>query len=272
MSPDPDLLAAVAALVERRLTDHEGLFVLGVSGSQGSGKSTLARALLHHLQGKGIAAETLSIDDLYLSRAERLRLAREVHPLLATRGVPGTHDVQLGLQVFETLEAGKAVRLPRFDKANDDLVDHARWPEVANLRILIFEGWCVGAGPQPDAMLHDPVNMLEAREDSEGIWRHHVNAQLAGPYQQLFDRIDAQVFLAAPGFEIVRDWRLQQERDIAGQGSAVMDGAAIARFIQFYQRITQWMIEDMPTRADLVARLDEGRRIASLAWRPSEST
>lgn len=261
MSPDPDLLAAVTSLVEQRLQARDGLFLLGVSGSQGSGKSTLAKALLRLLRDRGLAAEVLSIDDLYLSRAERQRLAEEVHPLLATRGVPGTHDVELGMAVLAALDAGQSVSLPRFDKASDDPVDRADWPEVSGLRVLIFEGWCVGARAQPEALLAAPVNALEAGEDAAGIWRRYVNARLAGPYQQLFARIDAQVFLAAPGFGIVRDWRLQQERDIAGQGSAVMDEAGIARFVQFYQRITQWMIEDMPARADLVARLDEGRRV-----------
>lgn len=261
MSPEPDLLAAVAALVERRLEGHHGLFVLGISGSQGSGKSTLAKALLSLLRDRGVAAEVLSFDDLYLSQEERQRLAAEVHPLFATRGVPGTHDVELGLAVLAVLDAGRAVRLPRFDKASDDPVNRADWPEVSGLRALIFEGWCIGARAQPEASLADPVNRLEAEEDAAGVWRRWVNTQLAGPYQRLFGRIDAQVFLAAPGFEIVRDWRLQQERDIAGQGRAVMDEAGIARFVQFYQRITQWMIEDMPTRADLVARLDERRRV-----------
>lgn len=268
MSPEPDLLAAVAGLVESRLARHEGLFVLGISGSQGSGKSTLARALLGLLRDQAIAADTLSIDDLYLSRSERRRLAAAIHPLLATRGVPGTHDVGLGRQVLAAFDAGKPVCLPRFDKANDDPFDRTDWPMASGLRVLIFEGWCVGARPQPEALLAEPVNELEAEEDPAGIWRRYVNAQLSGPYKDIFSRIDAQVFLAAPGFGIVHDWRTQQERDIAGKGQAVMDEPAIGRFIQFYQRITQWMIEDMPGRADLVVKLDPQRRVVTMEGRP----
>lgn len=238
--------------------------MLGVSGSQGSGKSTLAEAVLTELRERGLASEVLSIDDLYLSSAARRQLAAEVHPLLATRGVPGTHDVSLGLTVLAALDAGKPVRLPRFDKASDEPRERTDWPEVSALRVLVFEGWCVGASPQPDTLLADPVNALEAHEDMGGAWRSFVNTQLGLAYQELFARIDAQVFLAAPDFAVVRDWRLQQERDIAGQGHAVMDEAGIARFVQFYQRLTEWMIEDMPRSADLVARLGHDRHVIAM--------
>ncbi|WP_310532985.1 kinase [Novosphingobium sp.] len=264
MSPELDLLAAVLGLIDARLPDHPGPFVLSVSGSQGSGKSTLAKAVAADLRSRGVASEVLSIDDLYLSSAARRKLAAEVHPLLATRGVPGTHDVGLGLSVFAALDAGEPVRLPRFDKASDDLRGQAEWPEVSALRVLVFEGWCVGAGPQPDSSLTVPVNVLEADEDPDGAWRSFVNTQLGLAYQELFARIDAQVFLAAPAFSVVKDWRLQQELEIAGQGQAVMDEAGIARFVQFYQRLTEWMIEDIPHRADLTARIDQNRRVLSI--------
>lgn len=264
MSPEPDLLAAVLGLLDRRLPDHPGLFVLGVSGSQGSGKSTLAEAVVAALRERGLSSEVLSIDDLYLSSAARRHMAVEIHPLLATRGVPGTHDVGLGLTVLAALDAGEPVRLPRFDKASDEPREQTEWPEASALRVLVFEGWCVGARAQPDALLVDPVNEFEASEDPDAAWRIFVNTQLGLAYQDLFARIDAQVFLAAPAFDIVKDWRLQQERDITGQGHAVMDEAGIARFVQFYQRLTAWMIEDMPRRADLTARLDSHRRILSI--------
>ncbi len=264
MSPDADLLGAVLGLIDRRLPDHPGLFVLGVSGSQGSGKSTLAKAVVAELRGRGVACDVLSIDDLYLPRAARQQLAADIHPLLATRGVPGTHDVGLGLSVFAALDAGEPVHLPRFDKASDEPRERAEWPEVSVLKVLVFEGWCVGARPRPDALLADPVNALESREDPAAVWRRFVNTQLGSAYQRLFAQIDAQAFLAAPDFAVVKDWRLEQERDIAGQGHAVMDEAGIARFVQFYQRLTEWMIEEMPRRADLTARLDQNRLVLSI--------
>lgn len=237
--------------------------VLGICGSQGSGKSTLARGLVERL---GLRAATLSLDDLYLGKAARTELARSVHPLLATRGVPLTHDVARGCAILDAVRAGEAVSLPRFDKASDEPLAEA--VEAGPLDVLIFEGWCVGArAEEPDAPA-EPINALERDEDPEGIWRRAVNDALAGPYQALFDRIDRLILLAAPGFEVVQRWRTQQEGDLraaliaSGRDPALaMDAAQIARFIQHYERITRAILREMTARADLVLRLDADRRI-----------
>nr|WP_231568353.1 kinase [Novosphingobium malaysiense] len=238
--------------------------VMGLCGAQGSGKTTLASGVLDACTGEGLRAAALSIDDLYLTHADRQALAREVHPLLATRGVPGTHDIALGLSVIDALRQGKGARLPRFDKGRDDRVSMDLWGRApAGCEVLLFEGWCVGAQPQPPEDLLLPVNSLEAREDSEGIWRAYVNDALAGPYQELFARMDRLVLLAAPGFEVVHDWRLEQERDLAAladPGARIMDAAAVARFIAHYERLTRHILSEMPQRADLLIRLDSLRQ------------
>jgi D-glycerate 3-kinase len=240
--------------------------VLGLCGAQGSGKSTLAAALVEAARAQGLAGATLSLDDLYLTRAERVVLARDVHPLLATRGVPGTHDVALGLDLLARIDARQAVRLPRFDKTVDDRARQADWTAVPGaLDLLVFEGWCVGARPQEAGALADPVNALETREDVGGYWRRWVNARLAGEYQDLFARIDALVLLAAPGFEVVAEWRLEQEQ----AGAGVMEAGAIARFVQHYERLTGHILAEMPGRADLVIALAPDRTplsIVSRSW------
>lgn len=261
---DPAVLAAIMALVsDRGARPDSRPMVLGLCGAQGSGKSTLAVALVEAARAQDLAAATLSLDDLYLTRADRAGLARHVHPLLATRGVPGTHDVALGLDLLARIDAGNAVRLPRFDKASDDRVCEADWEHAGPLDLLVFEGWCVGAVAQAEAALADPVNALEAGEDADGRWRHWVNAQLAGGYQRLFARIDRQVLLAAPEFAVVQDWRLEQER----AGAGVMDAAAVARFIQHYERLTRHILAEMPGRADLVIRLAADRQPLAIVGR-----
>ena len=70
--------------------------IVGINGAQGSGKTTLCKFLEVLLVEHNQTGVTLSLDDLYLSRAERARAAAEIHPLFATRGVPGTHDVARG--------------------------------------------------------------------------------------------------------------------------------------------------------------------------------
>ncbi len=261
--PDPELCRLLEERILGALADRDGrLLVVGLCGAQGSGKTTLVRALAAALEAEGVLAATLSLDDLYLTRAERHRLARDVHPLLATRGVPGTHDVTLGLDTIAALERGEAVPLPRFDKGGDDRAATADWPLApASTQVLLLEGWCVGARPQAAAELAEPVNALERDEDPEGIWRAYANSALAGSYQDLFARIDLLVLLAAPDWSVVATWREQQEAQLREIGGArVMNPAEVRRFIQHYERLTRSILTEMPQRADVVVLLDADRQ------------
>ena len=256
MSPElilADRLAdALAQTVKRPL-------IVGICGAQGSGKSTLAEALARHFP----RTTTLSLDDLYLTRAERAGLARTRHPLFATRGVPGTHDVALGLAKLDALEAGIPTLLPHFDKARDDRAPSDTWPDARTPNdLVIFEGWCVGAVPEAEGALAAPVNDLERIADADGRWRRAVNSALAGSYQALFARLDMLILLAAPDWETVCRWREEQEaglRQTAGQGAGIMDEATVERFLQHYERLTRHILQEMPGRADLVLRLSPDR-------------
>lgn len=186
--------AALIAFVDSALTRADRPLVLGLCGAQGSGKSTLAAAIAEQVPATAI----LSIDDLYPPRAERHRLAQTVHPLFATRGVPGTHDAGLGIETWSALREGRQVRLPRFDKAVDDRMPKRDWPlSPPNARLVIFEGWCVGAQPIVGD-LAAPINRLEREEDPDAIWRRAWNAALATRYPPLFAMTDKLVLLAAP--------------------------------------------------------------------------
>jgi len=264
MASGPERLAEhLLPAIRSWLAEHEGMFALGICGAQGSGKSSLVAALAMRLTGEGLRVATLSLDDLYLTRAARQELAARVHPLFATRGVPGTHDVALALATLDALARGEAAALPRFDQVADGRAPKALWPHApADAQVLLFEGWCLGAAPQPEGDLAAPVNALEAEEDPAAIWRRHANTALAGEYQPLWERIDRLVLLAAPGFEVVAKWREQAEAELRAKGgAAVMDPAGIARFIRHYQRLTRWILEDMPTRADQVVRLGPEREV-----------
>lgn len=240
--------------------------VVGLCGSQGSGKSTMASFLKVLVEAEGLKAAVLSLDDLYLTHAERERLGREVHPLLRTRGVPGTHDVALGLGLFDSLTDGAAeVSLPRFDKAEDDRAPADTWPRIAApVDVILFEGWCVGAVPQADADLAVPINALEREEDPDGFWRRYVNAELKGNYSRLFGRIDVLALLKAPSFDAVFGWRSLQEKKLADKvksqgltGTHIMGPEEIRRFLMFYQRLTEWILKEMPRRADVLIPLDK---------------
>jgi D-glycerate 3-kinase len=253
-----------ADLVEHHLLSRTGPhpLILGVAGAQGSGKSTLAAVLAARLQRRGLAAAAVSLDDFYLSRARREVLARRVHPLLATRGVPGTHDLPMLLDVVSGVRAGRPLALPVFDKLADDCLAPQHWRRFARLDMLILEGWCIGARPQPAALLAAPINPLEADEDPDAIWRTHANQALAGMYQRVWNRLDALAFLAAPDWQCVPRWRAEQEAGLTrATGRTGMGAAAIARFCGHYERLTRWQLATTPGHAGLTLRLDGDRQV-----------
>lgn len=268
----PSTFAATALTHWTPLADRIGVlaaearrpFFVGLCGAQGSGKSTVAAVIAHRLRTQDLQVAVLSIDDVYLPREARLDLARRVHPLLTTRGPPGTHDLELAGAVFDGLSRAGPVALPSFDKASDTRKPQAQWETFQGpADVVIFEGWCVGAWPEATEALITPINDLEARHDPDGRWRTFVNTTLAGPYQDLFARLDRLVLLQAPGFETVLAWRREQERKLrdrlarSGQDLArAMTDAQVATFIAHYERLTRHILREMPARADETLRLD----------------
>lgn len=248
-----------------------GPLIIGLAGAQGSGKSTLAQSVVQRwaeprprLATAGTAwptagqsAAAVSIDDFYLPRTRRQALADRIHPLFATRGPPGTHDLPLLFDVLERVRAGQPVRLPVFDKLADDRLPPQHWRPFQRIDLLVLEGWCIGARPQPDGLLATPVNALEAREDPDARWRRHANQALAGAYSRAWAKLDGLAFLAAPDWPTVPRWRAEQEASIGGR----MDSAAVERFCAHYERLTRWQLQDTPRHAGLTLRLDGQRRV-----------
>jgi D-glycerate 3-kinase len=197
----------------------------------------------------------------------RESLANSIHPLLATCGVPGTHDVASGERILDDLAAGRPTLLPRFDKADDRPLARQRWTAVrAPVDVVIFEGWCVGARAQTAMDLIEPINDLERERDPEMVWRMYVNQALAGSYARLFARLHRLALLAAPGFEVARSWRTEQEhalgQSLEAEGrSAIhcLSDTQVALFVQHFERLTRHILSEMPARADLTLFLDERR-------------
>jgi len=264
-----------------RKQQQTGPLVIGINGAQGAGKSTLFNLIEVILtEAFDLKVVGFSLDDLYKTREERERLAHSVHPLLLTRGVPGTHDVQLGIDIIRSLKKGdpqQPTKIPVFDKSIDDRCPSSVWQEwLGPADIIVFEGWCVGALPQSDEELASPINALEAHEDPGGEWRHYVNKQLAGPYRELFGLIDTLVMLKVPSMEAVFEWRSLQEKKLAERVKyifdtqqptdhlRIMDEQEIQRFIQHYERLTRQMLIEMPGRADVTLKLNENHKISEI--------
>lgn len=255
--------------------------IIAINGSQGSGKSTAALVLQYLLEKfyKHRVA-ILSIDDFYHTRAVRKQLSQEIHPLMMTRGVPGTHDVELArhtINMLRTTPKGQTIAIPRFDKGTDDRKPRSQWDTLDEPpSVIIFEGWCVGAPPLNEQSLIDPINPLEVNEDPSGNWRKSVNYFLSQSYQELFAQADWLLMLKAPSFDVVYEWRLLQEQKLVqaileSQPNAAeqatnktLDEQQLQRFIQHYQRITEHCLESLPNIADAVIELDKQHRMISL--------
>jgi D-glycerate 3-kinase len=259
--------ALLDALVPRLPARHAAL--VGLSGLQASGKSTLASQLSTTAREGGVFIEVLSLDDFYLGRRDRAALARNVHPLLATRGVPGTHDVALILETVRALRAAspqRPARIPRFDKGRDTRLPPSRWRHVTSPpRLILLEGWCIGVPPEARRALTRAVNSLELREDPDARWRRGVNTRLAGAYAALWQRLDALIVLLAPSFEIVSRWRDEPERALRERGAPrAMSRATLRRFLMHYERLSRHALSTLPALADIVVTLDASRRVESI--------
>jgi D-glycerate 3-kinase len=257
----------LAARIVGQMQGGRSCLTVGLCGAQGSGKSTIALVLKTLLVEQGIRVAILSLDDLYLTRSERLALGERVHPLLKTRGVPGTHDVELGIRTIEALRCPGTIAVPSFDKSNDDRRPLDQWPRIERpVQVIVLEGWCVGARPQDSDSLANPINALERDEDKDGVWRTFVNDVLAHDYQRLFALLDTLVLIEAPGFDVVLGWRREQEHKLRqriamGQSSSnrAMSDDEVARFVSHYERLTRHILAEMPKRADIVVRLNASR-------------
>lgn len=260
---------------EQAKTESALPLIVGVNGAQGSGKTTLC-ALLVQLLRDDYKRNTvaLSIDDFYLPKAQRQQLAMLQHPLLATRGVPGTHDLPLALGTLDSLRqarAGDRILLPRFDKAEDDRRPSSDFDQATGpVDIVLLEGWCLGFSAQSAAELNIPVNTLEREEDPYGEWRRFVNQQLAQRYPAWFDQLDLLIQLKAPSFDVVAQWRWQQEQRLmqqlaqGQQGDGVMNQQQVERFVAHYERLTRSNLDSLSQRADVVISLGPNREVTGL--------
>lgn len=252
--------------------------IFGVQGCQGSGKTTLCafiKLYLEHAYQKTV--EICSIDDFYLTKQERATLSDTRHPLLATRGVPGTHDTSLILKTLDDFSHKRTQRVPTFKKQFDDRATQDEWQDWPNSPdILIFEGWCVGISAQNERALATPVNALEQNEDPNCVWRKFVNTALEHEYQTIFQRLNSLLVIQAPSFNCVYQWRLNQEQKMIehlqrrGEDySQAMTPKQVERFISHYQRLTEHGLDVLPTIADATLYLNEDHSFAKTKLRTS---
>ena len=235
-----------------------------ISGSQGIGKSTLIKILKTSIEkyfDKKIIA--LSLDDYYLSKNDRLKLSKKIHPLFKTRGVPGTHDIKkLKKNLDDFQKSNYPIYTPIFDKLIDDRSNKIR-KEIIKKDILILEGWCCACPPLDKKFLKKNINDLEKSKDKDRIWRNYINKNLIYEYKKIFKIFDKIIFLKAPSFDFVLSWRLKQERmnNSKSINNKKMNKKEILQFILHYEKLTRWMIRELPKFSNLVIHIDKNQKI-----------
>ncbi len=260
--------------IEKKYKEKGSTLFLGLSGGQGSGKTTITgiiKIILKIFFKRNVCIA--SIDNFYKTFYKRNMMAKQIHPLFKTRGVPGTHDISLIKIFFNNLKKNKfkAFRIPKFNKSTDDRMDKKYWPKITRKpEIVIFEGWCVGAKSQSNSLIKKPVNILERKEDKRFIWRKFVNKKLKKEYKKIFSKIDHFIFLKVPNFNMVFKWRLLQEVKLKKRShlnKKIMTYNQIKRFIMFYERITLQMIKDLSKSASVIMFLKKNHEIKKILFK-----
>ena len=251
-------------------------YFVGLAGGQGTGKTTTSSLIkIILIKYFKLNVFRISIDDFYKTRKERISLSKRVHPMLLTRGVPGTHDINMMLNFFRKSKSKKfkRLKLPTFNKAIDDRFEKKRWYDLKEKPdVIIFEGWCVGAKSEKNDTLKRSINIMEKTKDKKQIWRKYVNDQLKSKYKKLYSQLNCLIYLKAKDFSLLQKWRLKQERKLwikskKNSKTKIMSKEDVLSFMQTYQRITQNMFRYMPKYASIIINLNSNHQIKSAVYK-----
>ncbi len=257
-------------------TSKKNPYLAGLAGGQGTGKTTISSILSIILRKYfKLNVFVISIDDFYKTRKERFLLSKKIHPSLMTRGVPGTHDINIMLDFFKKAKSKKfkSLKLPKFNKAIDDRYKKKFWYSIKKRPdVIIFEGWCVGAKAEKNNTLKKAINSLEKMDDKKLIWRKHVNNQLKLKYKKLYNQLNCLLFLKANNFSLLQEWRLKQEKKLwlknsKSSNNKIMNKKDVFKFMQTYQRVTNNMLRYAPKYASIILNLNSNHQIKSIIYK-----
>ena len=248
--------------------EREEPYLICFTGGQGSGKTTLSFFIQEVLNNHCFRPSVgFSIDDIYKSQEERKKLSEEIHPLCYVRGVPGTHDIGMGIDLINKFTQAKddsITEIPSFCKPEDKHYPASSWPKyIGKPDFIFFDAWCGGAKPINEENWQGPMNDLEKEEDPDGIWSKWSNKELAGEYQELFNRFDLLLMIKVPNMDFVYKSRWIQEQTLArtikdpALKEKIMSKEEVYRFVMHYERLTHYILEEIPKFSDIVLERDQ---------------
>ena len=262
-----EIVVPISLYFDHKFPRRDKPYFICFTGGQGSGKTTLSffiQKLLSEVLKR--PAMGFSIDDIYKSQEERKFLAQTIHPLCYVRGVPGTHDIDMGLNLIERLSAANSdaiTPIPSFCKPEDRHYPQEKWPVYKGRpHFIFFDAWCGGAKPISEEDWAGPINQLEVEEDPEGVWSKWSNRELSKDYQTLFNMFDLLLMIKVPSMEFVYQSRWIQEQTLAKTVTdpelkkKIMTKDEVYRFVMHYERLTHYILEEIPKFSDIVISRD----------------
>jgi pantothenate kinase-related protein Tda10 len=193
----------------------------------------------------------LIFPDLYKTNAGLKDVSRQYpkNALLAGRGPPGTHDVELAQRVLQDIsringDTGKTVNLPVFDKSlcggeGDRSTETV--PVTAPLDVFILEGWSMGFTAPPSEELQSKYNSKRSLTDTTYFLSQplaslqQLNDNLSTFAETVYPYFSTMISVVPESYQYVFEWRLQQERMMkAGNGGKGMTDEEVKRFVERY--------------------------------------
>ncbi|KAF0714829.1 Aste57867_3661 [Aphanomyces stellatus] len=204
------------------LPSSKSCLVLGLSCVQGGGKTTMSSYIQQLFQEAGKSCATLSLDDVYLTRADQLKVtaAHPHNPLLEHRGNPGTHDIDLLMSIIDDATAGRDVLVPRYDKSafdgRGDRFPRDQWlPHRGPLDVLLVEGWCLG------------FEALDSNVDGDlGLVNHALR-----DFDCLYAALSALIVVKVADVAWVYTWREEAEARMREAGKPAMTPTQVRDFV-----------------------------------------
>lgn len=246
----------IALNLEKAFKRSHQPLIQGILGGQGTGKTTLSSILQFILTQHGYTSLSLSLDDLYKTYQERQDL-QLTDPRLIWRGPPGTHDIELGIEILDRIKQKQyPLSIPRFDKSlHQGQGDRSNSDLIPSADIIFFEGWFVGVHPINNDNFNHPPDPIITSADQ--LFARDNNSRLAD-YIPLWQRLDRLMILFPQDYRWTKQWRIEAEHRMKKQGKSGMSDEQIIQFVEYFWKALHPELFVLPLieKADIFFELD----------------